>query len=125
MILALRTDRPEASMYLLADGRVHAEYHYEAGRELAKTLLGKLQNFINEYNLRFEDITAVAYYSGAGSFTGLRIGASVANSLAYSLRVKVVKLSGEDWLDGAWEAVELASHGDYPAPEYDRKPNIS
>ena len=46
-------------------------------------------------------ISGLIVYQGPGSFTGLRIGITVANALSYSLGVKIVGTSGQNWrLDG-------------------------
>ena len=126
MILAIRTDAPTAHLYLLdVGGKLAAQHEYVADRNLANSLLGEIEKFISSRQLGLSQLTGVAYYSGAGSFTGLRIGASVANAMAYSLHIKVAKVPGETWLDDAVSALAKVQLGDYPAPDYDREANIT
>ncbi len=126
MILAIKTDQPQAELYILADnGTIKQKHTYQADRQLAATLLGEIQTFLAEHDLAFNNLSGIVYFSGSGSFTGLRIGASVANTLAYSLGVKVAKTAGKDWLENAASELAAASIGSYPAPDYDKKPNIS
>lgn len=53
----------------------------------------KLLSFISESlkkeNLELSDLTAIEVATGPGSFTGLRVGVSVANALAFSLNIPV------------------------------------
>ena len=46
MILALRSDKPEAELYLFDDGKKIAEIKWEAHRELADTILGKIKEIL-------------------------------------------------------------------------------
>jgi tRNA A37 threonylcarbamoyltransferase TsaD len=49
--------------------------------------------------LKLSGLTGLIFVSGPGSFTGLRIGASTINALAYSLNIPVVGVPmGPDWL---------------------------
>lgn len=126
MILAIRTDAPQAELYLTDDaGRVLHQHSWLAGRELAARLLTVIESFLSEHKVAFADLTGIGVYSGSGSFTGLRIGTSVANALAYSLGIKVAKASGEDWLDQLAGLIKETQLGHYVSPDYDRAPNIT
>ena len=63
------------------------EYRWESGRELAEKLLAFVHEKLQENGADFEDITEIVFMSGPGSFTGLRIGAAVVNTLAHELGV--------------------------------------
>lgn len=126
MILAIRTDRPTAELYLLdPTGKVVARYKWLADRQLADTLLKTILDFLDQYKYSLEQLTGVAVFTGQGSFTGLRIGTTVANALAYSLGVKVVAIGGEDWLNQIVSTLAQAKLGQYAIPIYDSEPNIS
>jgi hypothetical protein len=46
MILAIRTDKPEAELYLLKeDGVIIDQYVWTAHRELSNTLLSKIEKY--------------------------------------------------------------------------------
>ncbi len=99
MILAIRTDKPEAELYLLKeDGVIIDQYVWTAHRELSNTLLSKIENILSKNSRELTDIIQVIVYKGPGSFTGLRIGITVANTLGYVLAVPVLGGQGEGWL---------------------------
>ena len=51
--------------------------------------LPMIEEILNEHHLKLSDITAITVAMGPGSFTGLRVGASVANALGYLLDIPV------------------------------------
>lgn len=125
MILAIRTDCPSAELYILdGAGQVVKRHEFQAGRKLASMLNKEIENFLLSEG-GFSALEGVTYFSGSGSFTGLRIGASVSNALGYSLGIPVVKTSGNDWLAHIVSALADSKLGEYPAPDYDREANIT
>jgi tRNA threonylcarbamoyladenosine biosynthesis protein TsaB len=48
-----------------------------------------IDKLLREYGLRIKDITRIEVNLGPGSFTGVRVGASVANALGFSLKIPV------------------------------------
>lgn len=98
IILTLRTDNPKAEIGIY-DGDKELVYDtWQAHRQLAETIHTRIQQALKEANLKLRDIRGFVVYEGPGSFTGLRIGMSVANALAYGLGVPIVAESGEDWV---------------------------
>ena len=109
MILAIRTDKPEAEVYLLAaSGEVVASDSWLADRRLSQELLPHLESLLGSTGGALSDVRGVVVWQGPGSFTGLRIGMTVANALAYGLGVPVVGATGERWLS---EGVSKLSSG--------------
>lgn len=125
MVLAMRTDKPEAELYLLLGGKVVDEISWQAHRELANTLLNKIDEILERSSVTLSDITGIVIFTGKGSFTGLRIGTTVANSLAYSLNVPVVSAAGLDWLSIGERKAGMAEAGSLVVPKYDSEPNIT
>ena len=126
MILAIRSDKPQAELYLLGvDGGIAGKYKWEANRTLADTLITKINQFLKANHVRKSDLTGLVVFTGQGSFTGLRIGTTVANALAYALNIPVIKLSGDDWLEKISTAIKEALSGQYVVPDYDGEPNIT
>ncbi|MBR3220346.1 tRNA (adenosine(37)-N6)-threonylcarbamoyltransferase complex dimerization subunit type 1 TsaB [Candidatus Saccharibacteria bacterium] len=71
------------------------EYQWESGRDLAEQLHQYLADRLKEHNKTWQDITEITFMSGPGSFTGLRIGASVVNALAHELDIPLYDHTGK------------------------------
>ncbi len=97
MYLCLRTDKPEAELYLYENTVQVDSLIWQAHRELSITLLQKIEELLTCNQRTLQDISGLLVYQGPGSFTGLRIGITVANTMAYSLDVPIVGAEGEDW----------------------------
>lgn len=82
MKLYLDTSTPETVLRL--DDK---EYKYGFANDLAEKLLGFIKDKLEENHKLWRDITEIEFMSGPGSFTGLRIGASVVNTLAHELQI--------------------------------------
>ncbi len=126
MILALKTNTVQAQLYLLKkSGEVISEYEWEAGKTLADSLLIKINNFLKKNSIGFEDLKGICIYSGEGSFTGLRIGTTVANTLSYGLNIRVFKASGKNWLKKIPKIFNKTKTGKLVIPDYNKLPNIT
>ena len=125
MILALRSDKPEAELYLFDDGKKIAEIKWEAHRELADTLLSKIKEILVNNNVADNEITGIIMHTGEGSFTGLRIGTTVANAMSYSLGVPIVAAEGENWINEGLGKITSSKPGNLVVPKYNAEPNIS
>jgi tRNA threonylcarbamoyladenosine biosynthesis protein TsaB len=119
LILTLRTDKPEAEIGLYENSsQMHHEV-WQAHRQLAETIHTKLEDLLTLENKTIHDVEGIVVFKGPGSFTGLRIGVSVANALAYSLHIPIVASAGEDWqkdgvakiLAGESETIALPEYG--------------
>jgi tRNA threonylcarbamoyladenosine biosynthesis protein TsaB len=118
LILTIRTDKPEAELGLYSDGTELAYTTWHAHRQLAETLHSRINELLASQQKILSDIDGVACYSGPGSFTGLRIGITVGNALAYALQVPAAAATGDDWQD---DAIGLLENGEGTAvmvPEY-------
>lgn len=63
------------------------EYQAELGRDMAEKIFDFIEEKLGENGKTWHDITEITYMSGPGSFTGLRIGAAVVNTLADQLNI--------------------------------------
>lgn len=55
----------------------------------SQVILWSIQELLQKKRKLVKDITAIAVYEGAGSYTGRRVGASIANTLAYTLAIPI------------------------------------
>ena len=79
------------------DGESSNNFDWEAGRTLAKGLLAFIQEKVGDV----KNISGIGIMRGPGSFTGLRIGMAVANTLADGLGVPIVGETGDSWRESA------------------------
>ena len=97
IILTLRTDKPEAEIALYDSEKVIAQETWQAHRKLAETIHTKIEELLQDQQKDWKDLGGIVVYEGPGSFTGLRIGISTANAIAYSLKIPIVALGSDDW----------------------------
>lgn len=100
MILLLDTSTMECHLTLI-DGEMRHDFSWQAERTLAKYLLGFLEERLHETGSDFSKLTGIGVFRGPGSFTGLRIGMAVLNTLADALHIPIVGTEGDDWQAGA------------------------
>lgn len=97
-LLVLDSSGLVASVALIEDDRLVAEY--TTGNKLthSQTLLPMLNEVIRRTSFEMEEIDAVAVAMGPGSFTGLRIGAATAKGLGLAFKKPVIPVPTVDGL---------------------------
>lgn len=124
MILFLDTSTPVCKLSF-ADGDWRYEATWESGRGLAKGLLEYLETELSSQGKSWSDVTGLAIYKGPGSFTGLRIGITVMNTLADANRWPIVGTTGDDWQLVAAKRLEAGETDGIVMPEYGGEANIT
>lgn len=118
IILTIRTDKPVAEIGLYEDYDCLAQEAWEAHRSLAETIHGKIETLLKSRQKTWHDIEGLACYKGPGSFTGLRIGLSVGNALAYGLNRPIVGSTGLNWQKSGIAALLSGKNEQTVLPEY-------
>ena len=124
-ILTIRTDKPEAEIGLYEGAQKLAYTSWLAHRELAESIHLKVKELLAGQQKDIKDIAGIIIFQGPGSFTGLRIGISVANALANSLKVPIVGTAGEHWLEQGTEKLEKSANDHLILPEYGAPPHTT
>ncbi len=124
-ILLMRSDRPKAELYLYNDQRELGRLIWQADRRLAETIHVSISQLCAGADLAMTDIEAIGVFAGPGSFTGLRIGHSVANALAYALDLPIVATAGEHWQKAAIKALLDGQNQKLVAPSYGQPVHIT
>ncbi len=91
-ILAIDTATEACSVAVYLDGECRELYEV-APRQHSQRLFGMLQALLPGGQLRQHGIEAIAYSCGPGSFTGLRIGASTVQGLAFTSGLPAIGIS--------------------------------
>lgn len=119
LILSLRTDKPESEIGLFDDNQQLDYVVWQAHRQLAETIHIKLREMLEKNGKTTKDLEAVVCYLGPGSFTGLRIGLSVANAVAYGCQIPIVGEKEEDrWLERALKRALAGENDKVAKPHY-------
>jgi tRNA threonylcarbamoyladenosine biosynthesis protein TsaB len=125
LILTIRTDKPESELGLF-DGTSKLAYStWPAHRQLAETIHLKIKELLESHEKGLKDLKGIAVYKGPGSFTGLRIGISVANTLADSLDIPIVSETGGGWLPAACGRLTKGEDENLILPEYGAEPRTT
>lgn len=125
LALTLRTDKPEAEIGLFVDGAELGYTLWQAHRQLAETIQHKIEDLLKEHGKDLKQLNGVVVYQGPGSFTGLRIGLSVANALAYSLEIPIVAETGDSWIKVGLGRLSQGASDQLALPEYGSPPHIT
>jgi len=124
MILLLDTSTPICRITFI-DGDWSVTENWESGRELAKGLLAHLEQYLGKYNKAWDNLTGLVAFKGPGSFTGLRIGITVLNSLAYARNLPIVGETGNDWQTQGVQRLQRGENDEIVLPEYGAEANIT
>jgi len=98
MKLYIDTSNSEKIIVGLDDERIETA----AREDKSQKLLPIIDELLRKQGKKIEDITEIEVNTGPGSFTGLRVGVSVANTLGWVLGIPV---NGKDMRKG--EVIEI------------------
>ena len=82
------SNNKEVKVGLEIDGQKHL-IEQAIDHRKAQAVLPLTEKLLKEHNLRLEDITAIEVNPGPGSFTGVRVGVTIANTLGFLLQVPI------------------------------------
>ncbi len=125
LILTIRTENPEAELGLYIVNKKLDYYVWHADRELSETILTNIKKLLVKNSYTLEDLGGIIIYQGPGSFTGLRIGFSVANTLAYSLDCRIVTTNEDNWIHQGIELLQTTETSKQVFPFYGAEANIT
>ncbi|HET9946566.1 MAG TPA: tRNA (adenosine(37)-N6)-threonylcarbamoyltransferase complex dimerization subunit type 1 TsaB [Patescibacteria group bacterium] len=84
------TNNTEVILKLFIDGKEHQQTIPLQPRQ-SHLLLSIINDFLEKHSVGLSDLTEIQVGEGPGSFTGVRVGLSVANALAFGLEIPVNK----------------------------------
>ena len=95
-VLGIESSSLVASVALVTDDILTAEYTVDFKKTHSQTLLPMLDEIVKLLELDMDTIDAIAVAGGPGSFTGLRIGAATAKGLGLALKKPLVHVPTVD-----------------------------
>ena len=97
-ILAVETSGEMCSAAVLLDGNSFVEMNFLQKHIHSKKIIDMIDSVIKNSGLEIGNIKAIAVSGGPGSFTGLRIGFSVAKGLALGAGIPIIPVPTYDAL---------------------------
>lgn len=97
-ILAIDSSGLVASVAIVTEEKLLAEYTVNNKKTHSQTLLPMLDEIVKILEMKLEEIDAIAVAGGPGSFTGLRIGSSTAKGLGLVLNKPLINIPTVDAL---------------------------
>jgi len=77
----------------LINGKVITEKSFPLGKDYSGKILPEIKLLLSESNLKIEDIDAIAFGAGPGSFTGIRVACGIAYGVAYTNNLPIIGIN--------------------------------
>jgi len=107
MILSINTGSEQNSIALLGKD-IAEEIFWKSYRTQSKELLPKIDRLLKLNKIKLTNLEAIAAFQGPGSYTGLRVGISVANALGWGLDIPVMGIKNGQGEYNNLSALEIA-----------------
>ncbi|WP_270815406.1 tRNA (adenosine(37)-N6)-threonylcarbamoyltransferase complex dimerization subunit type 1 TsaB [Hungatella effluvii] len=117
-ILGIESSSLVASVAVVTDGVVTAEYTVNFKKTHSQTLLPMLDEIVRMVELDLETVDAIAVSGGPGSFTGLRIGSATGKGLGLALKKPLIHIPTVDGM-----AYGMYGYGGLVCPIMDARRN--
>ncbi len=88
ILLIDTSDNKEIKIGVEIDGKKYF-VKQQIDHRKAQAALPLIDQILKSYNLKLKDLTEIRVNVGPGSFTGLRVGVSIANALGYLLKIPI------------------------------------
>lgn len=116
--LILETSSPKGLLSLIEDNQILLSKEVPFGVRESGELVPILEQALEQLNLEVRDLSKIILGIGPGSFTGLRIGASVAKAFSFAQNIPIIGVSSlmsfEPATDGPFGVVlDAKLHGIY------------
>ncbi len=97
-ILGLDTSSSVLALGIIENDKILAELKVKLEGNLSEVLWDVLNQTVSDLKLQVQDLSALAYSIGPGSFTGLRVGLAFVKGLSFSSGIPIVAVPTLDAL---------------------------
>lgn len=105
--LLIDTSSKKAQIALSNEENIIFNKSWESFGDLSDKLLPNIERMLEKNKIKPEDLSGVITYLGPGTFTGLRIGITVANAFSYSLNIPTIGIKGKGFGEEKFEIKDL------------------
>lgn len=131
MYLIINTAKQNEIFVVLADAKKIIRKKLEIEFHESEKLLPLIDSLFKENKIMLKDLKAIFVVVGPGSFTSLRIGITVANTLAFSLNIPVIGFKSVEFtglrniIKNGEKRLAMKRKSAFVFPNYGLKPNIT
>lgn len=68
-------------------------YNQVAGKDMSSVLMPKIEEAFKKVRIKPQELDKIFIVNGPGSFTGIRVGLTVAKTMAWSLKIPIIPIS--------------------------------
>ncbi len=111
---------------IINEGKIAYIYDNNDGHDTSSKMMPVLAEAFENTGLKPQDIDKIFVVTGPGSFTGIRVGLTVAKTMAYALNIPIVPISSLEVMASCSGGTALinARRGYVFAGTYDEKLNV-
>jgi len=132
IVLFINTSKEkQLDVFLLTKNRIIAQSILKGNFKVSDSLLGLIDKTLKKKDIKFDQLAGIIVISGPGPFTSIRIGVTIANTLAFALKIPVAdsiienKANNLELIKIGWQKLKKAKIGKYCRPFYNQEPNIT
>src|SRR5688572_16343086 len=92
-VLAIDTSNQELGIAILGNDRIIGEYITNLKKNHSVRVMPAIDQLMKDCEMQPTDLDKIVVAKGPGSYTGVRIGVTIAKSLAWSLHIPLVGVS--------------------------------
>ncbi len=96
MVLCIDTATADSGISLVSSDKSLGYIALEQ-MNASENIIKSIDKLISQSNISLSDLKGVMVIKGPGSFTGLRVGISVANQFAHQLKIPIIGLTTDEW----------------------------
>jgi tRNA threonylcarbamoyl adenosine modification protein YeaZ len=93
MILVIDTSSSHVTVSIINDNTIVHEFKKKIDNDIASKIMSIINMELTESDIDIKDIDRIFVVNGPGSFTGVRIGVTIAKTMAWALNIKVTPIS--------------------------------
>lgn len=96
--LFIDTSSSFLNIALISDSNILFKHIEETKNDMSSKIVDVIDKKLKELNISIKEINKIFVVNGPGSFTGVRIGVTVAKVIAWALKIQVVPVSSLEFL---------------------------